>query len=336
VRRLWIALAVLAVLAAGAAVITAVVAKVVLDQQAAAQQARGGVSLASCDASVGPTQPGQGERGAVDASKLDNEQRGIIALIVSIGKQRTLAPRAWQVAIQAGMTESGLHNLTYGDRDSLGIFQMRPSMGWGTVAEVTNPPYQVNKFFDVMLAVPDWQNMRPGDVAQAVERSGFPDRYHKWEPMAATLVQNVGQVVDVVACGTGLGALLPPSQAAAVAIKFALGEQGKPYVWGATGPNSYDCSGLMLRAYESAGVILPRVSRDQYHAGALLPVRTAQPGDLLFLATDPSNPDTIHHVMMYLGDGKVVEAQQTGVPVHTRAFSFDEAEVVPQAVRPGV
>ncbi len=334
-RRLWIALALIGVLAAGAATITAVVAKVVLDQQAAAQQAQG-LSLASCDASVGPTQPGQGERGAVDASKLDDEQRGIVALIVSIGKQRTLAPRAWQVAIQAGMTESGLHNLIYGDRDSLGIFQMRPSMGWGSVAEVTNPPYEVNKFFDVLLAVPDWQNMRPGDAAQAVERSGFPDRYHKWEPMAATLVQNVGQVVDVVACGTGLGALLPPSEAAAQAIKFALGEQGKPYVWGATGPNSYDCSGLMLRAYESAGVILPRVSRDQYHAGALLPVRTAQPGDLLFLATDPSNPDTIHHVMMYLGDGKVVEAQQTGVPVHVRPFSFDESEVVPQAVRPGV
>lgn len=333
-RRLWIALAVLAVLAAGAAVITAVVATVVLDQQAE-QQARS-VSLASCDASVGPTQPGQGERGAVDASKLDDEQKGIVALIVSVGKQRTLAPRAWQVAIQAGMTESGLHNLTFGDRDSLGIFQMRPSMGWGTVAQVTDPPYQVNKFFDVLLAVPDWENMRPGDAAQAVERSGFPDRYHKWEPMAATLVQNVGQVVDVVACGTGLGALLPPSQAAAQAIKFALGERGKPYVWGATGPASYDCSGLMLRAYESAGVILPRVSRDQYHAGALLPVRTAQPGDLLFLATDPSNPDTIHHVMMYLGDGQVVEAQQTGVPVHTRPFSFDEAELVPQAVRPGV
>jgi cell wall-associated NlpC family hydrolase len=92
----------------------------------------------------------------------------------------------------------------------------------------------------------------------------------------------------------------------------------------------------MLRAYESAGIILPRTSREQYHAGAWLPVREAQPGDLLFLATDPSDPTTIHHVMMYLGDGKIVEAQQDGVPVHIRDFSFDEHEVVPQAVRPGV
>nr|WP_284747527.1 C40 family peptidase [Amycolatopsis sp. RTGN1] len=332
-RRLGLWLGLVVFVAIGALVVTAVAAKVVIDNQQA--QARG-VSLMSCDASVGPTQPGAGDRGTVDASKLDDEQKGTVALIVTIGKQRSLAPRAWQVAIQAGMTESGLHNLTYGDRDSLGIFQMRPSMGWGTVSQVTDPTYEVNKFYDVLLAVPDWENRRPGEAAQAVERSGFPDRYHKWEPMAATLVENVGQVVDVVACGTGMGQLLPPSQAAGKAISFALGEQGKPYVWGATGPNSYDCSGLMLRAYESAGIILPRVSRDQYHAGALLPVRDAQPGDLLFLANDPSNPDTIHHVMMYLGDGKVVEAQQTGVPVHTRPFSFDEAEVVPQAVRPGV
>ena len=332
-RRLGLWFALIAVVVVGALVVTAVAAKVVLDNQQA--QARG-VSLTSCDASVGPTQPGQGDRGKADASKLDQEQRGIVALIISIGKQRSLAPRAWQVAIQAGMTESGLHNLTYGDRDSLGIFQMRPSMNWGTVAQVTDPPYEVNKFYDVLLAVPGWENMIPGDAAQAVERSGFPDRYHKWEPMAAELVQNVGQVADVVGCGTGLGPLLPPSQAAAQAIKFALGEQGKPYVWGATGPDAYDCSGLMLRAYGSAGVLLPRVARDQYHAGALLPVREAQPGDLIFLSTDPADPDSIHHVMMYLGDGKVVEAQQTGVPVHTRKFSFDEREVVPQAVRPGV
>ncbi|MEC3981928.1 C40 family peptidase [Amycolatopsis sp. H20-H5] len=331
--RVGILVGVLVMVVFTAVVTTGTVTKVVTDQQEA--QANG-ISKTSCDAAIGPTQPGQGDQGAVDAGKLDEEQRGIVSLVISLGKQRTLAPRAWQVAIQAGMTESGLHNLNYGDRDSLGIFQMRPSMNWGTAAQVTDPPYAINKFFDVLLAVPGWEGMRPGAAAQAVERSGFPDRYHKWEPMAATLVQNLGQIVDVIGCGKGIGALVPPSQAAATAIQFALGEQGKPYVWGATGPNSYDCSGLMLRAYESAGVILPRVSRDQYKAGAMLPVRDAQPGDLVFLATDTSNPATIHHVAMYLGDGKIVEAQQTGVPVHTRPFSFDENELMAQAVRPGV
>lgn len=290
----------------------------------------------SCEASIGPTQPGMPQVGAADASNLDDEQLSIVALIISIGKQRKLAPRAWQVAIQAGMTESGLRNLDYGDRDSLGIFQMRPSMGWGSVAEVTHPPYQVNKFYDVLLKVPGWANRRPGDIAQAVERSAFPDRYHKWEAMAVHLVENVGKVVNASGCGEGSGNILPPSEAAATAIKFALGERGKPYVWGATGPDSYDCSGLLLRAFEAAGITLPRVSRDQYRAGAMLPLEKAKPGDLLFWAYDESNPSTIHHVAMYLGEGQIVEAQQSGVPVHTRNVAFDEPELLPVAVRPGV
>ncbi|OZM75214.1 hypothetical protein CFN78_03380 [Amycolatopsis antarctica] len=298
--------------------------------------AQGGVQNLSCEAAVGPTQPGSPGAGVADAQELDEEQQGIVALIIAIGKQRNMSPRAWQVAIQAGMTESKLRNLTYGDRDSLGIFQMRPSMGWGTVAQVTDPPYQVNKFYDVLEAVPKWEERRPGEAAQAVERSGFPDRYHKWEPMAVHLVENLGQVQNASGCGEGVGPALPPNEAAAASIQFALREQGKPYIWGATGPNSYDCSGLMLRAYESAGINLPRVSRDQYKAGAMLPVEEAQPGDLLFWATDPANPTTIHHVAMYLGDGQMVEAQQSGVPVHTRKVSWDEGELVAQAVRPGV
>jgi cell wall-associated NlpC family hydrolase len=92
----------------------------------------------------------------------------------------------------------------------------------------------------------------------------------------------------------------------------------------------------MLQAYREAGVTLPRVSRQQFQAGALLPVKQAKPGDLLFWAYDESNPATIHHVAMYLGDGKIVEAQQTGVPVHIRPVNFTENELVPQAVRPGV
>lgn len=317
-----------------AAVLTAgVVTKVVTDQQAAQAQA---VQNVSCDAAIGPTSAGQEQSAQGQAGNLDPGQRQIVQQIIAIGKQRGLSPRAWQVAIQAGMTESGLRNLAYGDRDSLGIFQMRPSMGWGSVTQLQDVGYEINKFYDVLLAVPNWDQQRPGSSAQDVERSAFPDRYHRWEPMAAYLVQNVGQVTDVVGCGQSAGLALPPNQAASAAIAFALGEQGKPYVWGATGPNSYDCSGLMLRAYQAAGITLDRVSQDQYHDGALLPVRTAQPGDLLFWAYDPSNPNTIHHVAMYLGGGKIVEAQQTGVPVHVRSVSFDENELVPQAVRPGV
>lgn len=311
----------------------------VVSQDQAADQARAMQAGVTCNATLGPITAGPAGSGAGDASKLNDEQRANVAMIIQIGKERQLPPLAWQIAIQAGMTESGLRNLNYGDRDSLGMFQMRPSMGWGTPAQVVDPNYSIRKFYDVLDKVPNWEQQRPGESAQDVERSAFPDRYHKWEPMAAHLIGNVGLVPDPTGCGEGTGLLVPaPTQKAAEAIKWALGQQGKPYQWGAatSHQNSFDCSSLMLQAYRAVGITLPRVSRQQYRAGAMLPVEQAQPGDLLFWAYDESNPDTIHHVAMYLGDGKIVEAQQTGVPVHIRPVRWGEAELVGQAVRPGV
>ncbi|MBA2472119.1 MAG: NlpC/P60 family protein [Pseudonocardiales bacterium] len=291
---------------------------------------------APCGSVLATTDPREAPRVAVRVSDLDAEQRAIVEQIIAIGKQRRLPPRAWQIAIQAGMTESRLHNLPYGDRDSLGIFQMRPSQGWGSVAQVTDPVYEINKFYDKLLMVPGWENQRPGDSAQAIERSAFPARYHQWEPLAVNVIGTVGgDVTEYVkaSCTTPLPA---PSEVAGRAIQYALGEVGKPYVWGATGPNAYDCSGLMLRSYQSAGVTLPRVAAQQYWAGTQLPVRQAQPGDLLFWGYDTSNPDTIHHVAMYLGNGRMVEAANQTVPLRQRAVNFDEHELMPLAVRPGV
>jgi peptidoglycan DL-endopeptidase CwlO len=298
----------------------------------------GGTPGVPCGSVVAATDPREAPQLAIGAGDLDEEQRRHVELIIAIGKQRGLPPRAWQIAIQAGMTESRLRNLNYGDRDSLGIFQMRPSQGWGTPAQVTDPVYQVNKFYDVLLTVPNWQTRRPGDSAQAVERSAFPSRYHQWETLAVNLIDDHGGDVKPfieVACAEELPAV-PPSEVAGTAINFALGEVGKPYVWGAEGPNSYDCSGLMMRAYEAAGVTLPRTSRQQYWAGAHVPVREAQPGDLIFWAYDTSDPDSIHHVAMYLGNGQMVEAANPAVPLRQRAVSFDEDELMPLAVRPGV
>jgi peptidoglycan DL-endopeptidase CwlO len=311
----------------------------VVSQDQAADQARAMNANVTCNASLGPVTSGPPGSGADDAEKLKEEQRNNVALIIQIGKERQLPPLAWQIAIQAGMTESGLRNLNHGDRDSLGMFQMRPSMGWGSPTQVVDPRYSINKFYDVLVKVPNWEQQRPGESAQDVERSAFPDRYHKWEPMAAHLIGNVGLVPDPTGCGEGTGLLLAaPTEGASKAIGWAMGQLGKPYQWGAltTHQNSFDCSSLMLQAYRSVGITLPRVSRQQYRAGAMLPVEQAQPGDLLFWAYDESNPATIHHVAMYIGDGKIVEAQQTGVPVHVRPVRWGEAELMAQAVRPGV
>jgi uncharacterized membrane protein len=113
------------------------------------------------------------------------------ATIVAVGKQMTVPEQGWVVAIAAALQESGLHNLDYGDRDSLGLFQQRPSQGWGTPAQIMNPTYAATQFYWQLLAVPDWQRMSVNDAAQAVQRSGFPTAYAVHEQAARAMVTTV-------------------------------------------------------------------------------------------------------------------------------------------------
>ena len=191
-------LSTLTVLGAGTAV-TAMVAVMVLTP-ATVPWPRANASEI-CQSAVGPWTGGSEDQGRNDAARLNEEQRGIVTAIIGTGKQRQVPALGWQVAIQAGMTESGLRNLDYGDADSVGIFQMRTSMGWGTPEQLQDVDYQINKFYDVLLAIPEWTSLRPGDAAQKVERSAYPDRYHRWEPMAVFLIGELGGVIDPSGCG---------------------------------------------------------------------------------------------------------------------------------------
>jgi len=92
----------------------------------------------------------------------------------------------------------------------------------------------------------------------------------------------------------------------------ALSRQGMPYVWGAAGPTSFDCSGLVQWSFAQAGVTMPRVAADQARTGPAVPVSQLQPGDLLFYHTDPTDPGYISHVAIYLGDGKMIQAPEPG------------------------
>jgi hypothetical protein len=267
------------------------------------------------------------------AATLNEEQRQNAATIIGVARQKGTPPRAWLVALATAMQESTLRNINYGDRDSLGLFQQRPSQGWGSPAQVLDPVYSTTIFLDRLLQVPNWERLPVTVAAQTVQRSGFPDAYAKWEGLAADLVRQLADVADPTGCGPDTATL--PEGAARSAIQFALAELGKPYLWGGTGPNTYDCSGLMLRAFQAAGIDLPRVSRDQFRSGGHVPVRQAQAGDLLFYATDPRDPATIHHVALYMGDGQMVEAPYSGEAVRVRPVPWNYAELVPLATRPG-
>jgi cell wall-associated NlpC family hydrolase len=95
-------------------------------------------------------------------------------------------------------------------------------------------------------------------------------------------------------------------------LKAALSRQGMPYVWGAAGPTSFDCSGLVQWSMAQAGIQMPRVAADQARTGPAVPVSQLQPGDLLFYHTDPTDPGYISHVAIYLGNGQMLQAPQTG------------------------
>ncbi|GAA4877633.1 NlpC/P60 family protein [Saccharopolyspora cebuensis] len=281
----------------------------------------------ACNANLGVW--GERAGGQQDAATLGEESLRIAAAIITIGEERGLPPRAAQIAIQAGKTESNLRNLNHGDRDSLGIFQMRPSMGWGTVAQVTDVEYQIHKFYDVLLEVPGWQEMRPGTAAQRVERSAYPLRYHRWEAMAAHLVSTEGDLSGLSGCeNMAAGGVL-----AGKAMEYAHTKLGSPYVWGATGPNTFDCSGLTQQAWSAAGVTIPRVSQEQYdRGGAHVPLAEARTGDLVFWGYG-RDPDSVHHVALYLGDNKVLHAPQPGESVEITEL-WDSGELLPHVVRP--
>ncbi|MEU0880442.1 NlpC/P60 family protein [Lentzea sp. NPDC005914] len=126
----------------------------------------------------------------------------------------------------------------------------------------------------------------------------------------------LGQVKDT---GTYLG----PPGAANTALQTALSKRGSQYQWGGNGPNAFDCSGLTKFAYAAAGVTIPRVAVDRYRVGRPVAQNELQPGDLVFYDDGTGNPAAIHHVAMYVGEGKMVDAPTEGQLVDVRPIRGD-------------
>lgn len=132
---------------------------------------------------------------------LTTEQSRNAALITAIGVTRGLPDHAATVALATAMQESKLTNLEYGDRDSLGLFQQRPSQGWGTVEQIMDETYATNAFYDGLVKVADWQTVPVEQAAQAVQRSGYPDAYAQWDGLARAWAQSLtGEVAAGVGC----------------------------------------------------------------------------------------------------------------------------------------
>jgi hypothetical protein len=110
-------------------------------------------------------------------AELSTEQAENATIIAAVGIRRGMPARAVSIALATAYQESKIHNLDHGDRDSLGLFQQRPSMGWGTPKQLQNPYFAANAFYDALAKVDGYQSMRITEAAQEVQRSGFPEAY---------------------------------------------------------------------------------------------------------------------------------------------------------------
>lgn len=166
-----------------------------------------------CTAEVGQT-----------VARVDPEQARWSALMAAIAVKRGMPARATTIAIATAFQESKIHNIDYGDRDSVGIFQQRPSQGWGSAEQILDPHYAIGKFYDGLAKVPGYTSMKITDAAQEVQRSAYPGAYADHEPDARALASalagysqaafscrvgeetgagNTGEVVGVVSAAYG-------------------------------------------------------------------------------------------------------------------------------------
>ena len=156
------------------------------------------------------------------------EQTANAATITALSLKRTLPARAATIALATAIQESKLRNVTFGDRDSLGLFQQRPSQGWGTKKQILDPVYSTNKFYDVLTGIKGYEDMPITQVAQKVQRSGFPDAYadheHEGRVLASTLA---GHSAGGMGCRLDEATASTPAAALAQRLTTELGVPAK-------------------------------------------------------------------------------------------------------------
>jgi hypothetical protein len=274
---------------------------------------------------------------------LSAEQAANAGMVASVAMADTgESTRAARIALMTAYTESHLDNLgpQVDNQGSLGLFQHRASQGWGTPAEEQNPAEATAMFVGRLLGVPHWQTMAPWLAAQDVQRSavaGGSNYQANWAVAGRILSGVVADMSVRGGCGQGpsgglggpasshglpagysIPAGTPPAHTEAVL--FAVGQLGKAYVWGAEGPNAFDCSGLTMAAWAIAGVHLDHYTVDQERQGQRVTPLEVIAGDLVLIpGSDPPGPGLPGHVGLYLGDGLVLSAvdPQLGVVVQS-------------------
>jgi hypothetical protein len=122
---------------------------------------------------------------------IDLDQAHLTSIIVGLSVRRGLPPRAASIAMATVYQETGIRNLDYGDRDSVGLFQQRPSQGWGSAKQLQDPYFATNAFYDALVKIDGWESGDITEVAQQVQRSAYPDAYRDHEADARVLASTL-------------------------------------------------------------------------------------------------------------------------------------------------
>jgi cell wall-associated NlpC family hydrolase len=334
-------LAVLAVTVSALAAATVTVLATVIDSTGGGGTAAAALIAyaASTQSACVPPAAAQGNWSQWSATQVTNA-----ATIARTGQADHVPLYGQVIAVATAMQESDLVNLSNGDRDSVGLFQQRPSQGWGTPAQIMDPVYAAGQFYSHLLAVPGWQDLPLTVAAQDVQNSGYPGAYAKWQADAADLVAHVtgggngtvaGSGPATTTCGPGTVPAGTPAKVAAV-ITWAEQAEGTLYDYGGscTSPHSTDmalhcdCSSLVQMAFKNgAGLSLPRTAEAQWEYGEaghaqVIPLNDAQPGDVVYF---PSylGKNTIGHTGIVTNPKTttMINAPETGKPVGFASYA---------------
>ncbi|MEV6346605.1 hypothetical protein [Actinoplanes sp. NPDC051851] len=159
---------------------------------------------------------------------LDSVQMANAATIAAVGIRKEMPEQAVVVALATALQESKLENLENGDRDSVGLFQQRPSQGWGSADEIQDPRYAANKFYNALKKVDGWEDMRVTDAAQEVQRSAYPNAYEKWADESRVLTRALlGKATGAVACTVSGTPVLRGAAAAAALLEGLKADWGR-------------------------------------------------------------------------------------------------------------
>jgi hypothetical protein len=140
----------------------------------------------------------------VDGQLLGPAQIGNAQLIYNVGTALGLPRQAAVIAIATAMQESKLENISYGTSDSLGLFQQRPSQGWGSPAQIMEPVYAASAFYSRLAVVPGWQGLPLTVAAQDVQHSAYPGAYAQWQPLATSLADSFTGMIATCVTSTNL------------------------------------------------------------------------------------------------------------------------------------